>query len=230
MIHSSGLLTQSSACRTISERSLPLRILGMSNVVATESFSITMERKCLCPLIVTHGPDQVLCLRRDLPHSGQWVNDRVDVDKIIQNLLWIREEGVTAKSYLSDFGTNWLPKSVLSSRYMPFKSLAEKTPGPNLISLQPARGANLGEATESGKTRHKTNCTYLLPRICDDWSSTPSMHLIIMLANFCFLVLSVTLASVFCHLFSWLCWTNLAFVSLIASCTHLHAYVLTIGF
>ena len=31
----------------------------MSNVVATESFSITMERKCLCPLIVTHGPDQV---------------------------------------------------------------------------------------------------------------------------------------------------------------------------
>ena len=35
------------------------RILGMSNVVATESFSITMERKCLCPLIVTHGPDQV---------------------------------------------------------------------------------------------------------------------------------------------------------------------------
>ena len=30
----------------------------MSNVVATESFSITMERKCLCPLIVTHGVDQ----------------------------------------------------------------------------------------------------------------------------------------------------------------------------
>ena len=30
-----------------------------------------------------------------------------------------------------------------------------------------------------------TNCTYLLPRICDDWSSTPSMHLII-LANFVF--------------------------------------------
>ena len=33
----------------------------MSNVVATESFSITMERKCLCPLIVTHGVDQVQC-------------------------------------------------------------------------------------------------------------------------------------------------------------------------
>ena len=33
----------------------------MSNVVATESFSITMERKCLCPLIVTHGVDQAGC-------------------------------------------------------------------------------------------------------------------------------------------------------------------------
>ena len=139
MIHSAGLLTQSSACRTISERSLPLRILGMSNVVATESFSITMERKCLCPLIVTHGPDQVLCLRRDLPHvaldkfmaeafrsMSQW---KVDVTNHAKSTV-DPAQGVTAKSYLSDFGTNWLPKSVLSSRYMPFKSLAEKTQVP----------------------------------------------------------------------------------------------------
>ncbi|CAK9004531.1 unnamed protein product [Durusdinium trenchii] len=44
---------------TISPLEMYPKILGMSNVVATESFSITMERKCLCPLIVTHGPDQV---------------------------------------------------------------------------------------------------------------------------------------------------------------------------
>jgi DNA excision repair protein ERCC-2 len=31
----------------------------MTNVAVVESFSITMERKCLLPLIVTHGPDQV---------------------------------------------------------------------------------------------------------------------------------------------------------------------------
>lgn len=43
---------------TISPLEMYPKILGMQNVV-TESFSITMERKCLCPLIVTHGPDQV---------------------------------------------------------------------------------------------------------------------------------------------------------------------------
>eukprot|EP00930_Biecheleria_cincta_P069750 TRINITY_DN57455_c0_g1_i1.p1 TRINITY_DN57455_c0_g1~~TRINITY_DN57455_c0_g1_i1.p1 ORF type:complete len:836 (-),score=161.87 TRINITY_DN57455_c0_g1_i1:48-2555(-) len=44
---------------TISPLEMYPKILGMTNVVATESFSITMERKCLCPLIVTHGPDQI---------------------------------------------------------------------------------------------------------------------------------------------------------------------------
>jgi len=44
---------------TISPLEMYPKILGMTNVVVTESFSITMERKCLCPLIVTHGPDQV---------------------------------------------------------------------------------------------------------------------------------------------------------------------------
>merc|ERR1712190_323993 len=44
---------------TISPLDMYPKILGMTNVVVTESFSITMERKCLCPLIVTHGPDQV---------------------------------------------------------------------------------------------------------------------------------------------------------------------------
>merc|ERR1712190_204106 len=44
---------------TISPLEMYHRILGMSNVVVTESFSITMERNCLCPLIVTHGPDHV---------------------------------------------------------------------------------------------------------------------------------------------------------------------------
>ncbi|CAK0793616.1 unnamed protein product [Prorocentrum cordatum] len=44
---------------TISPLEMYPKILGMTNVVATESFSIQMERKSLCPLIVTHGPDQV---------------------------------------------------------------------------------------------------------------------------------------------------------------------------
>nr|QDO16534.1 general transcription and DNA repair factor IIH helicase subunit XPD [Crypthecodinium cohnii]USW07864.1 general transcription and DNA repair factor IIH helicase subunit XPD [Crypthecodinium cohnii]USW07865.1 general transcritpion and DNA repair factor IIH helicase subunit XPD [Crypthecodinium cohnii] len=44
---------------TISPLEMYPKILGMTNVVTTRSFSITMERKCLCPLIVTHGPDQV---------------------------------------------------------------------------------------------------------------------------------------------------------------------------
>ncbi|CAK9004537.1 unnamed protein product [Durusdinium trenchii] len=50
---------------TISPLEMYPKILGMSNVVATESFSITMERKCLCPLIVTHGPDQVARIGED---------------------------------------------------------------------------------------------------------------------------------------------------------------------
>jgi len=44
---------------TISPLEMYPKILGMSNVVTTESFSITMARRCLCPMIVTHGPDQV---------------------------------------------------------------------------------------------------------------------------------------------------------------------------
>ena len=43
----------------------------MSNVVATESFSITMERKCLCPLIVTHGVDQAQRLHNLLLVQGE---------------------------------------------------------------------------------------------------------------------------------------------------------------
>lgn len=44
---------------TMSPLEMYPKILGMTNVVVTESFSITMDRRCLCPLIVTHGPDQV---------------------------------------------------------------------------------------------------------------------------------------------------------------------------
>jgi len=44
---------------TISPLEMYPKILGMTNVVTTESFSITMARKGVCPLIVTHGPDQV---------------------------------------------------------------------------------------------------------------------------------------------------------------------------
>eukprot|EP00929_Paragymnodinium_shiwhaense_P081395 TRINITY_DN42570_c0_g1_i1.p1 TRINITY_DN42570_c0_g1~~TRINITY_DN42570_c0_g1_i1.p1 ORF type:complete len:923 (-),score=134.80 TRINITY_DN42570_c0_g1_i1:7-2562(-) len=44
---------------TISPLDMYPKMLQMPNVVVTQSFSITMERKCICPLIVTHGPDQV---------------------------------------------------------------------------------------------------------------------------------------------------------------------------
>merc|ERR1719223_2362936 len=44
---------------TLSPLEMYPRILGMSNVVVTESFSISMDRRCICPIIVTHGPDQV---------------------------------------------------------------------------------------------------------------------------------------------------------------------------
>lgn len=44
---------------TMSPLEMYPKILGMTNVVVTESFAISMDRKCLCPLIVTHGPDQV---------------------------------------------------------------------------------------------------------------------------------------------------------------------------
>lgn len=39
------------------------------------------------------------------------------------------------------------------------------------------------------------------------WSLTPSMHLVI-LAKFVFPYFCITLANVFCNLFSWLCWTS----------------------
>eukprot|EP00397_Hematodinium_sp_SG-2012_P004346 GEMP01004357.1.p1 GENE.GEMP01004357.1~~GEMP01004357.1.p1 ORF type:complete len:1303 (+),score=263.96 GEMP01004357.1:214-4122(+) len=45
---------------TISPLEMYPKILGMSNVVCTESFSMTLDRKRICPLIVTKGPDQVL--------------------------------------------------------------------------------------------------------------------------------------------------------------------------
>lgn len=44
---------------TISPLEMYPRLMGISNVVATESFAITMDRKCILPMIVTRGPDQV---------------------------------------------------------------------------------------------------------------------------------------------------------------------------
>lgn len=42
---------------TISPLAMYPKILGMENVVSTESFTMSMERNCICPLIVTKGPD-----------------------------------------------------------------------------------------------------------------------------------------------------------------------------
>merc|ERR1712194_538144 len=45
---------------TISPINMYVDLLGMrENMIATRSFQMTMERQCICPLIVTRGPDQV---------------------------------------------------------------------------------------------------------------------------------------------------------------------------
>lgn len=53
--YSSVILTSG----TISPLEMYPRLMGISNVVVTESLAITMDRKCILPLIVTRGPDQV---------------------------------------------------------------------------------------------------------------------------------------------------------------------------
>ncbi|CAD7969241.1 unnamed protein product [Amoebophrya sp. A120] len=45
---------------TISPLHMYVDLLGMQeNMIVTRSFQMTMERQCICPLIVTRGPDQV---------------------------------------------------------------------------------------------------------------------------------------------------------------------------
>lgn len=72
---------------TISPLDMYPRLLGMDNVVVTKSFSIQLDRKSICPLIVTRGSDQVpissrFQLRNDpsvIRNYGQLLLDLVKV-------------------------------------------------------------------------------------------------------------------------------------------------------
>jgi len=44
---------------TISPLSFYSKILGFTPVVA-KSFAMTLQRKCICPMIITKGPDQII--------------------------------------------------------------------------------------------------------------------------------------------------------------------------
>mmetsp|Transcript_122306 Transcript_122306/g.212225 ORF Transcript_122306/g.212225 Transcript_122306/m.212225 type:complete len:842 (+) Transcript_122306:93-2618(+) len=101
---------------TISPLDMYPRILGMTNVVVAESFSITMERKCLCPLIVTHGPDQVpvssaFKLRED-PGVMRNYGD------LLENLATIVPDGMvcffTSYRYLEMVVEKWYESGVIA--------------------------------------------------------------------------------------------------------------------
>ncbi|CAK9004533.1 unnamed protein product [Durusdinium trenchii] len=101
---------------TISPLEMYPKILGMSNVVATESFSITMERKCLCPLIVTHGPDQVpISSRFSLREDPSVVQN---YGSLLEQLVQTVPDGLvcffTSYRYLEQVLEKWYETGVIS--------------------------------------------------------------------------------------------------------------------
>lgn len=101
---------------TISPLEMYPKILGMSNVVATESFSITMERKCLCPLIVTHGPDQVpISSRFSLREDPSVVQN---YGSLLEQLVQTIPDGLvcffTSYRYLEQVLEKWYETGVIS--------------------------------------------------------------------------------------------------------------------
>eukprot|EP00931_Biecheleriopsis_adriatica_P035081 TRINITY_DN20216_c0_g1_i1.p1 TRINITY_DN20216_c0_g1~~TRINITY_DN20216_c0_g1_i1.p1 ORF type:complete len:832 (+),score=168.69 TRINITY_DN20216_c0_g1_i1:142-2637(+) len=101
---------------TISPLEMYPKILGMTNVVATESFSITMERKCLCPLIVTHGPDQVpISSRFSLREDPSVVHN---YGNLLEQLVQAIPDGIvcffTSYRYLEQVLEKWYETGVIS--------------------------------------------------------------------------------------------------------------------
>jgi len=91
------------------------KILGMSNVVVTESFSITMDRKCLCPLIVTHGPDQVpITSRFSLREDPSVVKNYGD---LLEQLVQVVPDGIvcffTSYRYMEQGIEKWYETGVI---------------------------------------------------------------------------------------------------------------------
>mmetsp|Transcript_29077 Transcript_29077/g.67424 ORF Transcript_29077/g.67424 Transcript_29077/m.67424 type:complete len:828 (-) Transcript_29077:62-2545(-) len=101
---------------TISPLEMYPKILGMSNVVATESFSITMERKCLCPLIVTHGVDQVPISSRFSMREDPSVV--MAYGSLLEELVQTVPDGVvcffTSYRYLEQVLEKWYETGVIS--------------------------------------------------------------------------------------------------------------------
>mmetsp|Transcript_2735 Transcript_2735/g.5980 ORF Transcript_2735/g.5980 Transcript_2735/m.5980 type:complete len:832 (+) Transcript_2735:68-2563(+) len=101
---------------TISPLEMYPKILGMTNVVVTESFSITMDRNCLCPLIVTHGPDQVpVTSRFSLREDPSVVRNYA---QLLEQLVQVVPDGIvcffTSYRYLEQVVEKWYETGVIA--------------------------------------------------------------------------------------------------------------------
>eukprot|EP00927_Polykrikos_kofoidii_P051222 TRINITY_DN45008_c0_g1_i1.p1 TRINITY_DN45008_c0_g1~~TRINITY_DN45008_c0_g1_i1.p1 ORF type:complete len:854 (-),score=118.09 TRINITY_DN45008_c0_g1_i1:124-2685(-) len=101
---------------TLSPLEMYPKILGMNNVVVSESFSITMERKCLCPLIVTHGPDQVpVSSRFSLRDDPSVMRNYGD---LLENLVQVVPDGMvcffTSYRYMEQVIEHWYETGVIA--------------------------------------------------------------------------------------------------------------------
>jgi len=101
---------------TISPLDMYPRILGMTNVVVLESLSITMDRKCLCPLIVTHGPDQVpVTSRYSLREDPGVIHNYGD---LLEQLVQVVPDGMvcffTSYRYMEQIIEKWYETGVIA--------------------------------------------------------------------------------------------------------------------
>jgi DNA excision repair protein ERCC-2 len=114
---------------TMSPLDMYPKILGMTNVIVKESFSITMDRKCLCPLIVTHGPDQVpLTSRFSLRDDPSVIRNYGD---LLEELVKVVPDGMvcffTSYRYMEHVVEKWYETGVIA-RVLKHKLVFVETP------------------------------------------------------------------------------------------------------
>merc|ERR1712048_1285799 len=114
---------------TISPLEMYPKILGMTNVCVTQSFSITMDRKCLCPLIVTHGPDQVpITSRFNVREDPSVVRNYGD---LLEQLAQVVPDGMvcffTSYRYMEQVIEKWYETGVIA-RVLKHKLVFIETP------------------------------------------------------------------------------------------------------
>merc|ERR1712176_1479048 len=114
---------------TLSPLEMYPKILGMTNVVVKESFSITMDRKCLCPLIVTHGPDQVpITSRFNVREDPSVVQNYGD---LLEQLAQVVPDGMvcffTSYRYMEKVIEKWYETGVIA-RILQHKLVFIETP------------------------------------------------------------------------------------------------------